>query len=307
MDVFLAVACPEIGIADRDVYLSTFGWELVQNGTSWELIRHNIPHQGSFPAGFFSTMLSAEDMVKIARDRGYGIPSQTSAVTNDLSGAYLTMATQPALQVAHPVPQAAHSAHQTAQYSLQHVQQATQNAQVSYQAAQPAPQAAQPAVQTAQVTQLNQNPYTSGTSTLDDHIMLSDQNDPNSVISLLDFLDPAPEHITLERKNHGDPFLFEHSINTQVTSGHDTRAYYPASPPSAGAYMDNASVDKSDPSKCGRNGYAALATELWDSGSKWPHNDQFIPGQNYPTIHNSTYLNDFDAFDMNDLTNWSEK
>lgn len=42
-DVFLSLAYPQIGIINRENYLRSLGWELVNNGNGWQLHRRFIP------------------------------------------------------------------------------------------------------------------------------------------------------------------------------------------------------------------------------------------------------------------------
>ncbi|EKG11565.1 Mating-type protein MAT alpha 1 [Macrophomina phaseolina MS6] len=290
LDDYLALACPEIGLIARENYLHTFGWELVLQAGSWGLIRRFTPDLNSFPENFFTTNLSAEDMVRYVRNQGYGITSQDTAVIINHGGAALAMAAHPAPTASYSAPATAHGTHQLAHLAPN--------------VAQAAPQNAQPATETAQVTESSQhqsNPDDNGSAALGTN---ADYGFNPESDQFLNYLDPdLGAQCTLDRKNFADPWLYSRSINRQIPIGNTIRPYYPAGSGTS-PVVHGPPADKSDPLSYGNNALASLAKDFWESGSEWPHDDQFIPGEQYPTFSDRMVLPDFDAFDINDPSSW---
>nr|ATA58188.1 MAT1-1-1 [Neofusicoccum kwambonambiense] len=123
---------------------------------------------------------------------------------------------------------------------------------------------------------------------------------------LAHLVDPDPDNCVASRANFSNPNLRGFSINAQLTNYSDLRAYFPQAAHANGSGAVNSgegvSVGQSDQdnSTSGPKAFAELATDLWESGSEYPHNDQFLPGQSYPLINDREDLEPFFSFDMND-------
>nr|ATN96242.1 MAT1-1-1 [Eutiarosporella darliae]ATN96246.1 MAT1-1-1 [Eutiarosporella pseudodarliae] len=115
LDGFLALACPHIGIIDRKDLLSTLGWELVNTGPHWQLIRRFVPASADLPKGYLTTDLSVKDIITFVRRLGYGVPIPAAAMHGISMGSALTMAAQPAHQAAQNISHAAQNVNQAAQ------------------------------------------------------------------------------------------------------------------------------------------------------------------------------------------------
>nr|APB08866.1 mating type protein [Neofusicoccum mediterraneum] len=366
MDKFLNIACPHIGIVARDTYLHTFGWELMSDESGSCLVRRSVPDPASFPQGFLTTNVSAEDMVGFVRASGYDLPRNTpatipgnaSASSSNPGGSHLAMAAQPAHQVAQPTHQVAQSAHQAAQSALQVAHPAHQAAQSAHQVAQTgpqvvwttpqqtalffhppsqvaqaAPQVAQAAPQAAQVVQQgpqNQNypavfpgqlplptfhtiqPANQAVQSAPpaqnevSHGIAAYAHTDETEDELAHLRDPDPDSCVASRANFANPNLRGFSINAQLLNYSDLRPYFPQAAHANGSGTfssgEGVSVGQSDKdnSTSGPEAFAELATDLWDTGSEYPHNDQFHPRQSYALLNDREDLPPFFSFDMND-------
>nr|APB08859.1 mating type protein [Neofusicoccum arbuti]APB08860.1 mating type protein [Neofusicoccum arbuti] len=334
MDKFLSIACPHIGIVARDIYLHTFGWELVSDGSGSRLVRRSVPDPTSFPQGFLTTNVSAEDMIGFVRASGYGlprnipptIPGNVTASSSNTSNSHLAMAAQPTHQVAQTVPHAAQTAPQAAQTAPQVIWTTPQQNTLVFNP----PQVVQGVPQAAQIVQLslqnqNQPAVFPGQLALPAFHTIQPPNQPatpaqNSVLDgitacmdtdetedeLAHLVDPDPDDCVASRANFSNPNLRGFSINAQLANYSDLRPYFPQAAHANGSGAVNSgegvSVGQSDQdsSTSGPEAFAELATDLWESGSEYPHNDQFLPGQSYPLINDREDLEPFFSFDMND-------
>nr|AHA91692.1 MAT1-1-1 [Diplodia sapinea] len=286
MDAFLNLACPHIGIISRDNYLNTLGWELVNNGSGWQLIRRFIPDTASLPHGYLTTTVSVDDLVTFVRGRGYGIPAQTAASntgsSNNAGAATLAMAAQP-----------------------------VQPAQTVFQP----PQATQTMVQPAQPGSLVAHPVTDSAllSALQDLASSDDGNDgfhanlrtyanlADEELSQFMAVDPDPDTCTTSRFDFTEPVLYDRSINRELTGYYDIRPYY-QSPDRRLKFVEIA-PEKSGTMEFGEKAFQKLASDFWNLESEYPHDDQFIPGRHYTTFsdYGREIMPEFDAFDMHRL------
>nr|APB08864.1 mating type protein [Neofusicoccum vitifusiforme]APB08865.1 mating type protein [Neofusicoccum vitifusiforme] len=244
---------------------------------------------------------------------------------------------QSAHQVAHPAHQAAQSAHQAAQSAHQVAQtgpqvvwtppqqntlvvhppsQVAQGAPQVTQIVQPGPQnqnhpavfpgqlplptfhTIQPANQAVQSAPPAQNKVSRGIAAYTHTDETEDE--------LAHLRDPDPDSCVASRANFANPNLRGFSINAQLTNYSDLRPYFPQAPQANGSGTVNSSEGVSvgqsdqDNSTSGPEAFAELATDLWDTGSEYPHNDQFLPGQSYALLNDREDLPPFFSFDMND-------
>nr|APB08862.1 mating type protein [Neofusicoccum eucalyptorum] len=334
MDKFLNIACPHIGIIARDTYLHTFGWELISDESGSCLVRRCVPDPASFPQDFLTTNVSAEDMVGFVRASGYGLPRNTpatvpgnaSASISNTAGSHLAMAAQPINQVAQSVHQVAHPAPQAAQSAHQVVWNPPQQTTLVFH---PPSQVAQGASQDSQIIQRDpqhqnhpavypsQLPLPAFHTIQPAQSTLPAQNKVPEIIAarmhtdetedeLANLVDPEPDSCVGSRADFANPHLRGFSINAQLTNHSDLRPYFPQAPQVNGSGIVSSDEDVSvgqadqDNADLGPEAFAKLATDLWESGSEYPHNDQFLPGQSYALLNDREVLSPFFSFDMND-------
>nr|ATA58211.1 MAT1-1-1 [Neofusicoccum australe] len=264
------------------------------------------------------------------------ITGTASASSSNTSGSHLAMVVQPAHQVAqsahpvaHPAHQAVQSAHQAAQSACQFAQTGPQvvwatlqqtalvfnHPQVA-QIVQPGPQnqnhpavfpgqlplpafhTIQPANQAVQSAPPAQNEVCSGVA--------ASKHTDETEDEMAHLRDPDPDSCLTTRANFANPNLRGLSINAQLNNYSDLRPYFPqaAQANGSGTFSSGEGVsagqsDK-DNSNSGPEAFAKLATDLWDTGSEYPHNDQFHPRQSYALLNDREDLPAFFSFDMND-------
>ncbi|OMP88742.1 Mating-type protein MAT-1 [Diplodia seriata] len=286
MDGFLNLACPHIGIISRANYLNTLGWELVNNGSGWQLIRRFIPDTASLPHGYLTTTVSVDDLVTFVRGRGYGIPAQTAASntgsSNNAGAATLAMAAQP-VQPAQTVFQPP---------------QATQTTAQPAQPVQPGSLVAHPVIDSAMQLAL-QDLASTDDGMGEFHADLVDFADmEDELLAECMDVDPIPGSCITSRYDFTEPVLYDRSINSELTGNDDLRPYYQL--PNHRQKFVEIAPEKSGTMEFGEKAFQKLASDFWNSESKYPHDDQFIPGRHYTTFsdYGREIMPEFDAFDM---------